>query len=184
MHPDARRWDEKYRRASGPRQFSVEPRLDAVAGLLCEPGDALEIASGAGGSALWLGERGFRVCCADVSVEALRIAKREASQRGMLLNAVVADSAALPFSPAGHLQLVVVIRYLDRRLFSWIPRSLAPGGQVFYCTFNQGHLREHPRFNADFVLAPGELDKAFAGLERQAGEEEPATSWILARRPL
>ena len=52
-----------------------------------------------------------------------------------------------------------------------------------YCTFNRGHLAAHPRFNPDFVLRPGELDRAFAGLERRAGDDEATVSWILARNP-
>jgi SAM-dependent methyltransferase len=183
MHPDAARWNEKYRRACGRRRFRVESRLEAVADRLIATGDALEIASGTGASALWLAERGYRVCCADVSVEALRVARQEAHRRRLPLHAVVADSGTLPFIPTGSLQLVVVVRYLDRRLFSWIPQALAPGGQVFYCTFNRRHLVEHPRFNAEFVLAQGELDAAFAGLEREVGGDESTMSWILARRP-
>ena len=183
MHPDAQRWNEKYRRARGPRHFRPEPRLEGVADLLGAPGNALEIACGAGGSALWLAAQGWQVCGVDVSVEALRIARQEAQRRHLTLQAVVADSGALPFIDDGSLRLAVVVRYLDRNLFAWLQRALGPGGQVFCCTFNEGHLQAHPRFNADYVLAPGELDRTFASFERQAGEDGDDVSWILARKP-
>ena len=81
------------------------------------------------------------------------------------------------------MDLVVVMRLLDRRVFPLIRDVLAPGGQVFYTTFNQGRLVHHPEFNARFVLAAVELRAAFRGFEIQAAGDGEQTSWLLGRKP-
>ena len=184
MHSDAQRWNDRYRRASAARRFEPDVRLQAVAHLLGPPGSALELACGTGASAMWLAARGWSVYGVDVSIEGVRIAGGEARRRGLSMRWVVADAAQPAVSASGRFALVVVMRFLDRRVFPFIRDALAPGGQVFYATFNQGRLASHPDFNPRFVLAPGELCAAFAGFEVQASAREQQMSWLLARKPV
>lgn len=182
MHPDAQRWNRKYRGMSGPGRFQVDGNLQRHAERLGAPGRGLEVACGSAAHALWLAERGWDMTGIDVSVEGLRLARGEAGRRGVSLALAVADAARLPLVPAARFDLIVVVRFLDRALFPWIASALAPGGRLFYATFNRGHLVRHPGFNPNFVLDAGELAAAFAALEHLAGGEEEGMSWLLAQR--
>jgi SAM-dependent methyltransferase len=243
MHPDARRWNRRYRDQGGSPGMRVEPVLEAHAALLGPPGRGLEIACGTAANALWLATRGHHMVALDVSVEALRIAGAQARRLGLLparaarrparrghadagggetgepvqapacpstrragaaaaarqagaapcpppwagggrgLCLVVGDAGCLPFRHGPAFDLIVVVRYLERALFPWIASALAPGGRLFYLTFNRGRLASRPGFNPDYLLADGELQAAFPGLQRLAGEEGEESSWLIARRP-
>ncbi len=185
MHPDARRWDARYRARGANARFDADARLDRLAERLGPPARALDLACGTGGNALWLAARGWRALGVDISIEALRLARREAVARGLDVNWLVTDAANPPWR-AGSFQLIVVTRYLDRALFAPLTQWLAPGGVLFYATFNVQHLARHPGFNPDYVLRLGELDAAFSALTRLDGNDGPSlddsTSWLLARR--
>jgi SAM-dependent methyltransferase len=182
MQPDAERWNRRYRDRGGPGRFQVEPVLEAHAALLGPPGRGLEIACGAAAHALWLAARGFHMTGVDISIEGLRLARAEAGRRGVPLALVVGDAARLPFVTGVSFDLIVVVRYLERGLFPWLAAALAPGGRLFYLTFNRGRLASHPGFNAGYLLDDGELQAAFPALERLAGEEGEESSWLIARR--
>lgn len=69
-------WDEQYRI---PRPTRVNPVLAEIAGGLT-PGTALDLGCGAGGDALWLAGRGWRVTAVDISANAVRrLNERDAS---------------------------------------------------------------------------------------------------------
>ena len=182
MHPDAQRWNRKYLAHDGPRRFQVEPFLERNARHLGAPGRGLELACGTAAHSLWLAGAGWRMTALDVSVEGLRIAGAEASRRGAVLDRVVADACAPPLDAGVRFDLVMVVRFLDRRLFPWLAGVLAPGGRLFYATFHTGRLQRHPGFNADYLLHPGELATAFPALSVLACEEDAEMSWLLARR--
>ena len=61
-------WDQQYR---APRPPRVNPLLAEIAGGL-PPGTALDLGCGAGGDALWLADRGWRVTAVDISANAVR----------------------------------------------------------------------------------------------------------------
>jgi 2-polyprenyl-3-methyl-5-hydroxy-6-metoxy-1,4-benzoquinol methylase len=186
MHPDALRWDRRYARKTGPADFAVDGVLASLAPLLPRTGTALELACGTAGTALWLAGRGLTVTALDVSRVALRLQRDEAARRGVDLHTVVADALALPLGPVCF-DLVVVTRYLERSLFAVLRERVAPGGCVFFRTFNTRHLLQRPGFNPDFVLRDGELREAFSGFTVLAGNDGSGdgagSSHILARRP-
>jgi SAM-dependent methyltransferase len=69
MHQDATHfWDERYR---VPQPTRANPVLAEIAGDLT-PGTALDLGCGAGGDALWLAGRGWRVTAVDISANAVR----------------------------------------------------------------------------------------------------------------
>jgi hypothetical protein len=102
----------------------------------------------------------------------------------------VADLEAPQASlPHGRYALVTVFRFLHRPLLPAIAAALAPGGHLIYETFRRGQERfgrpTHPRF----LLWPGELERAFPGLEILRTEESeppggPVMARLHARRPL
>lgn len=66
---------------------------------------------------------------------------------------------------------IVVTNYLHRPLLPEIARSLAPGGIVIYETFAVGNEQFGRPSNPDYLLRPGELLAAFAGLTVIAFEQ-------------
>ena len=89
--------------------------------------------------------------------------------------------------PAGPWSVICCFRYLDRDLFPQMAAGLAPGGLLFYRTFNVHHLKKATAFNPEYVLQPGELAWQFSTLDvlSLSDGDDPGknTSWIAARRP-
>ncbi|MFE7180872.1 class I SAM-dependent methyltransferase [Streptomyces erythrochromogenes] len=85
-------WDDVYR-GDGSDTTAPDPLLLAPAYAL-SPGKALDLGCGAGGNALALAERGWRVTCVDISPRAIAGARSSACARAVELELLVADSAA------------------------------------------------------------------------------------------
>ena len=66
---------------------------------------------------------------------------------------------------------MVVTNYLWRPLLPRIADAVAPGGVLLYETFAQGNETVGKPSRADFLLAPGELLRAFASLRVVAFED-------------
>ena len=78
-----------------------------------------------------------------------------------------------PFQTDGVLRTfdaVVVINYLWRPLLKTVVASVAPGGVLLYETFAAGNETLGRPTRPDFLLQPGELLQACAGLEIVAYE--------------
>lgn len=115
--------------------------------------------------------RGHGVTGVDRSPEALTVAARH----GEVLLADIENGpwpfAEKPLSDAGkaaHARLfdaVVVTNYLWRPLFTAIGQSLAENGVLIYETFAIGNETVGKPSRPDFLLQPGELLAAFAGLK-------------------
>ena len=86
------------------------------------------------------------------------------------LRADLEDGSPWPL-PGEQFQGIVVSNYLHRPLFAPIERALAPGGVLLYETFMQGNERYGRPSNPAFLLAPGELWRAFGGLQVIAFEQ-------------
>lgn len=181
---DRERWDQRYiaPRAGllrGPHtllmQFAPPPTADAR---------ALELACGLGRDALWLAERGYTVDALDISFTALRQARAEMLRRGLRgVNFIQADldEFTLPFYAY---DLVLVFRFLDRRLFPEIRRRVRPGGLVIYETRNIRHAERHPEAPRAHMLALGELPRYFPGWEVLHSHDREYLSAFVGRKPL
>jgi SAM-dependent methyltransferase len=125
---------------------------------LIPPGEALDLACGAGRHSRLLAQLGLHVVAAD------RDAGMLASAAGPGIETVQVDLERNPPDPGADLLLasqrftgVVVTNYLHRPLMSRLLDSLAPGGVLIYETFATGNGRFGKPSNPDFLLAPGEL---------------------------
>jgi len=85
---------------------------------------------------------------------------------------------------------IVVANYLHRPLLPRLAGALAPGGLLIYETFMAGNERFGKPSNPAFLLRPGELWQAFAGLQVIAFEQGEARApkpamrqRLCARRP-
>lgn len=133
---------------------------------LVPPGGAvLDVACGGGRHLRWFSERGHPVVGIDRAPDAVAAA-------AAFGEAVPADIENGPWPLAGRrFAGVVVTNYLWRPLLPTIVASVAPGGVLLYETFASGNETVGKPSRPDFLLRPGELLRACAGL-RVIGYED------------
>jgi SAM-dependent methyltransferase len=133
---------------------------------LIPPGGAvLDLACGRGRHLRWLAGRGFQVTGVDRDADAL------AGLAG-LGETVQADLESGPWPlPGRQFDAVVVTNYLWRPLWPSLRQALAPGGVWIHETFAAGNETVGRPSRPDFLLQPGELWRAAAGLRIVAFED-------------
>ena len=125
----------------------------------------LDVACGAGRHMRWFAGRGHAVTGVDRSPEALASASRFG-------RTVLADIENGPWPFAGHsFGAVVVTNYLWRERLPDIVAAVAPGGVLLDETFAAGNESVGKPSRPDFLLRPGELLAACAGLRVVAYED-------------
>lgn len=128
-------------------------------------GTVLDLACGSGRHMRWLVTQGFQVTGVDrdaAAVEPLRA----------LGEIIVADLENGPWPLAGRrFDAIVVTNYLWRALTRTLVQSLAEGGVLIHETFALGQATVGKPSRADFLLQPGELLRASAGLRVVAYED-------------
>ncbi|HEY4472399.1 MAG TPA: methyltransferase domain-containing protein [Stellaceae bacterium] len=134
--------------------------------LIRSGGHVLDLAAGSGRHTRLLLDMGFRVTAVDRDIAALQaLTGDRCTVRGIDLEN--GEAWAL----GGGYDGIVVTNYLYRPLFAALKAALAPGGIVIYETFALGNERFGRPSNPDFLLRPGELLNAFAGLAVIAFEQ-------------
>lgn len=125
----------------------------------------LDVACGLGRHLRWFAARGHAVTGVDRAPEAVEAAA--AVGRGVL-----ADIENGPWPFAGQaFDAVVVTNYLWRPRLPDIVAAVAPGGVLLYETFAAGNETVGKPSRPDFLLQPGELLAAAAGLTVVAYEQ-------------
>jgi SAM-dependent methyltransferase len=133
--------------------------------LLAPGATVLDVACGAGRHMRWFAERGHAATGVDRSQDAIDAAKSFG-------RAVLADIEDGPWPFAGQVfGAVVVTNYLWRPRLADIVAAVAPGGVLLYETFAAGNESVGKPSRADFLLRPGELIDACAGLRVVAYED-------------
>ena len=128
-------------------------------------GTALEVACGSGRHLRWLAAQGWRVTGLDRDEAAVQPLRDVAE-------IIVADIEAGPWPlQFRRFDGVVVTNYLWRGLLPAVKQALAPGGVLIYETFAHGQQHIGKPSRPDFLLQPGELLQAFAGLRVVAFED-------------
>ncbi len=149
---------------------------------------AADLACGAGRHAIYLAEQGFQTTAMDFAESGLAAARRSATALGLDLDTEILDLEA----PAADLgaetfDLIVVVHFLHRPLFSVIRRALRPGGLVVYKTYTRDQLAlpDGPK-NPAYMLEPNELLGEFSDYRVLRYEEKisgEGTAAILAQKP-
>jgi SAM-dependent methyltransferase len=125
-------------------------------------GPVLDVACGAGRHARFFRDKGFEVVAVDrqpVAIEKITFVEADLEGGG-------------PWPFAGRkFGAIVVTNYLHRPLFPHLAASLDEGGVLIYETFMLGNERFGRPSNPKFLLRPGELKEAFAGLQLLDFEE-------------
>src|SRR6516164_2148443 len=128
---DIRGWDERYRTAAGPKEdleAAPVPLLMRVAKGL-PPGNALDLACGAGRNALWLAGLGWKVTAVDGSTAAVDILRRRATERRLGIDALVADLEKGEFKiKPSDWDLIAICYYLQLDLIELAKQGVRPGG--------------------------------------------------------
>ncbi len=150
---DAIKWDERYRSEQffGPRDFLIQQ-----AHHLPDRGVALDIATGLGGNAGFLIERGLRVVGVDVS----EVGVRRAKDRWPSLMAAVIDLTPYRWPPCAF-DVILNFYYCQRDLWQQYRSMLKPGGVLIMETLTIETLVTRPDYNPDYLLQPDELYRAF-----------------------
>jgi SAM-dependent methyltransferase len=186
MSEDERRaWDDRY--GSGEYQPRPAPGPFLEAWIDRFPaGRALDVACGAGRHALRLAEAGYQVDAIDVSAVAIEMGREEAERRGLEVNWVVADLDDFPLA-ADTYDVIIVIRYVNPRLWPRLLDALAPDGWLLV----EHHLRTTADVDGpgspEFRLDPQELIEAFGSLrilfyeEALVPSDRPGSQFALAR---
>ncbi|HVC57653.1 MAG TPA: class I SAM-dependent methyltransferase [Stellaceae bacterium] len=126
----------------------------------------LDLAAGAGRHTRLLVDMGFRVTAVDRDVAGLRsVAGSRCEVRQIDLE------TGAPWLLGSDYDGIVVTNYLHRPLLAAIAAALAPGGVLIYETFAAGNERFGRPSNPEFLLRPGELLAACAGLTIVAFEQ-------------
>ncbi len=158
----ARKWDERYRRASSPPAGPCRV-LAENAHLLPRRGRALDLACGLGGNALFLAERGLETVAWDISAVAIQRLEQYAGSRSLTIETRVRDVVSLPPEPESF-DVVVVCRFLDRALARSISAALRAEGLLYFQTFIQNGLPQQGPRNPSYLLAENELLHLFSDL--------------------
>ncbi|MCG6967983.1 MAG: class I SAM-dependent methyltransferase [Chromatiaceae bacterium] len=163
------KWDARYSAVEGlPLPLEV---LADNAHLLPQRGDALDLACGLGGSALFLAARGLRTQAWDLSAVAVAALRQRSGD--LPLVARVRDVVADPPAPASF-DVICVGHFLDRDLCPHIAAALRPGGLLFYQTFSRERVDDSGPGSDGFRLARNELLSLFAGLVVRVYRDEGA----------
>jgi SAM-dependent methyltransferase len=160
---------------------AVSPWVARWAHLAPVGSTVLDVACGLGRHALYFSVLNHPVVLVDTAQAAIDNAAPRLPSSARL---IVADIEIGPWpllSNAGvpeQFGAVVVTNYLWRPLLPTIVASLAPGGVLIYETFAHGNATVGKPSRPDFLLQPGELLRACAGLRVVAFEDgflpEPA----------
>ncbi|MDM0013022.1 class I SAM-dependent methyltransferase [Variovorax sp. J22P168] len=133
--------------------------------LLAPGATVLDVACGSGRHMQWFAGRGHAVTGVDRSPEAAEAARTHGT-------VLLADIEAGPWPFEGRqFGAVVVTNYLWRPRLADIVSAVAPGGVLLYETFAAGNESVGKPSRPDFLLQPGELLAAAAGLRVVAYED-------------
>ncbi len=186
MKKDRIKWNGKHRENPEKEEPS---RILTEFHAMAKTGRALDIACGTGRNALFLAERGFQVDALDISEVGLRMAKGKHER----IRPACVDLDHYEIA-AGRYDLIVNVRYLNRRLFPYIKEGLAPGGVLVFESFMERQnpvktgaaANEENGWNPscrDYLFRENELLHAFLSLkiryyrESEAGEPR-APQWL------
>jgi 2-polyprenyl-3-methyl-5-hydroxy-6-metoxy-1,4-benzoquinol methylase len=139
------RWNERHAAGGNIEGHEANPYVVAVtAGM--EPGRALDLASGAGATAVWLATRGWRVTAVDFSSVGLRRGRERADAAGVSVEWIEAD--VLDYEPDPAAFDLVTILFLQvpavqrGEVYRRAATAVAPGGTLLVVGHDRTNLAE------------------------------------------
>jgi SAM-dependent methyltransferase len=183
-------WDARYRTAERAEEDLLSPPTPLVVQFAANltPGNALDLACGAGRNSIWLAENGWDVTAVDGSKTAIEILEHRAAARGLGVHTHVADLERLEF----HIEprscdLICKCYYLQRSLMPAVLEGIRPDGMAIVIV----HLADAAEETTYKHAAPGELRTFFEGWDILHDYEGPprdpahkrSVAEIVARKP-
>jgi hypothetical protein len=156
-------WDNRYRERSAPAAPAAFVTVE-LAPLLGPPGRALDLAGGAGRHGVWLAERGWSTNMVDTSEVAIALAAERATAVGVDVRILHSDLTADAL-PNGPWDLVLIVHYLQRDLFSPAIERLADDGLIAFSIATARNLERRERPPLPYVLQEGEAPSLVDGLQ-------------------
>ncbi|ACV67558.1 class I SAM-dependent methyltransferase [Desulfohalobium retbaense] len=159
MDKDRTRWNDRYRNNPPPERVCALLPDHVPDG---EGKTALDLAGGTGANAAFLADKGYQVYSVDIADAAIQRLQERGHPR---IHPVQADLDTYR-PPAERFDLVLTVRFLDRRLFPYLAEALVPGGVLLIHTLLDDPRRDCPQMtsNRDHLLRPNELVRSFSNL--------------------
>ena len=149
------KWNEAYQDAdissAKPAQVLIENNH-----LLPRKGEALDLACGRAGNAIFLAKHGFDVDAVDISPVVLSSIEQYVTQHDLPVACICQDIENDGLLKKQY-DVIVVSYFLNRALFPQITRALKPDGLLFYETWSQQKVDDSGPKNPDFRLKATEL---------------------------
>jgi SAM-dependent methyltransferase len=129
--------------------------------LLPSQGTALDLACGLGANALLLARHGLETYAWDHATVALEHLQVQAQKEALPLHVAVRDVVTFP-PPTSQFDVIVVSRFLERRLAPALIAALKLNGLLFYQTFTRAKVSDRGPKNPEYRLANNELLQLFS----------------------
>lgn len=170
MSKNSEKWNQRHKSA---KHTIPEPvaALKENSYLLPDKGNALDLACGLGGNALFMAKAGLSVSAWDYSSVAIDYLIRRSIKDNIYIDAKVRDITLDP-PKAETFDIIVVSYFLDRSINRSIVEALRPNGLIFYQTYTQDKVSEIGPHNTDYLLKENELLEIFSDLKVRAYREE------------
>ena len=155
---DREKWNSKYLKSNGNSDPSeiLEKYI-----YLVSHGNALDLACGNGRNSRFLAQKGFQVDAVDIS----NVAINHLAGQDPRINVICQDIDTWQI-PQDRYQIIINIRFMDRRLFPMIQNGLKPGGTIIFESFIDK--------KKEYCLEPNELLHAFESFHVVYYEEKKA----------
>ena len=154
-----KKWDEAYQNADiatvKPAQVLSE-NAHLLPSSLLQSSNALDLACGRAGNAIFLAEQGFNVDAVDISPKVLERLEVFIKQQSLSISCECRDIETKGLSGKKY-DVIVVSYFLNRELFAQIINALKPNGLLFYETWSQEKVDDSGPSNPDYRLKAGEL---------------------------
>jgi tellurite methyltransferase len=164
MEKDRIKWNKKHLESSEPDKPS-NIVMDFCGIAKCKR--ALDIACGTGRNAVYLAQQGFTVDAVDIS----EVGLKKLIGKNLLIRPVCADLDHFDIAP-NHYNLIINIRYLNRRLFPYIKEGLVSGGVLIFESFMENPSKDkyvshkdHQPSCRDYLFRENELLHGFLSLK-------------------
>ncbi|MBW2412362.1 MAG: methyltransferase domain-containing protein [Deltaproteobacteria bacterium] len=163
---DKVKWNKKYRQ----KKYSTTPSQIVRNYFELAPGkNALDIGAGNGRNSLFLARQGFSVDAVDISDEGLK----QFAGRHSDIHPICEDLDTFDI-PGNRYDLIINVKYLNRRIFPYIKEGLRPGGLLIFETFLEtGYSDSENKIQRDYLLRENELLHAFLSLHILYYSERP-----------
>ena len=123
----------------------------------------LDIGCGGGRDAIYLAKNKMNVIAIDHEPKVLKRSKALANLSGANVKFKCCDIKKEGCLPKQSFDLMTVVRFLNREIFTYIHDFIRPGGFVLIQTFTEGVEKFESPKNPNFILKKGELAEVFAG---------------------